>query len=54
MGVISDSLSGLFADTVARRLRHNTRWSRTQRYVSGGMLISLGLATAVSGHSPRK
>jgi hypothetical protein len=25
-----------------------------QRYASGGMLISLGLATAVSGHLPRK
>jgi threonine/homoserine/homoserine lactone efflux protein len=54
MGVVSDSLWGLFAGTVADRLRRNTRWSRTERYVSGGMLISLGLATAVAGHSPRK
>jgi len=54
MGVVSDSLWGLFAGTVADRLRSDTRWSRRQRYVSGGMLISLGLATAVSGHGPRK
>jgi threonine/homoserine/homoserine lactone efflux protein len=54
MGVVSDSLWGLFAGTVADRLRSNSRWSRRQRYVSGGMLISLGLATAVSGHASRK
>jgi threonine/homoserine/homoserine lactone efflux protein len=54
MGVVSDSFWGLFAGTVADRLRSNSRWSRRQRYVSGGMLISLGLATAVSGHASRK
>ena len=54
MGVVSDSLWGLFAGTVAERLSGNARWARAQRYVSGGMLISLGLATAVSGHAPRK
>jgi threonine/homoserine/homoserine lactone efflux protein len=54
MGVVSDSLWGLFAGTIAERLSGNRRWTRAQRYVSGGMLISLGLATAVSGHSPRK
>ena len=54
MGIVSDSLWGLFAGTVADRLRANNRWSRRQRYISGGMLISLGLATAVSGHAPQK
>ena len=54
MGVVSDSLWGLFAGTVADRLRGNARWSRRQRLLSGGMLISLGLATAVSGHAPQK
>jgi threonine/homoserine/homoserine lactone efflux protein len=54
MGVVSDSLWGLFAGSIAERLSGNRRWTRAQRYVSGGMLISLGLATAVSGHSPRK
>ena len=50
MGVVSDSLWGVFAGTVADRLRRDRRWSRTQRYLSGGILISLGVATAVSGH----
>jgi threonine/homoserine/homoserine lactone efflux protein len=54
MGVVSDSLWGLFAGTVAERLSSNRRWMNSQRYVSGGMLISLGVATAVSGHAPRK
>ena len=54
MGVVSDSLWGLFAGTVAERLNANRRWMSSQRYVSGGMLISLGVATAVSGHAPRK
>ena len=54
MGMVSDSLWGLFAGTVAERLSSNRRWARSQRYVSGGMLISLGLVTAVSGHAPRK
>ena len=51
MGVMSDSIWALFAGTVAHWLRRNTRWMRTQRYVSGGMLISLGVATAFAGSS---
>lgn len=54
MGMVSDSLWGLFAGTVAERLSGNRRWTHAQRYLSGGMLISLGLVTAVSGHAPRK
>ena len=54
MGVISDSLWALFAGTVARHLNRNTRWLRTQRYVSGGMLISLGVATAFAGSGAKK
>ncbi len=54
MGITSDSLWALFAGTVARRLSRNTGWMRTQRYVSGGMLISLGLATAFVGSSSKK
>jgi len=49
MGVTSDSLWALFAGTVARRLSRSTHWMRTQRYISGGMLISLGVATAFAG-----
>jgi threonine/homoserine/homoserine lactone efflux protein len=54
MGVLSDSVWALFAGTLAHGLKRNTRWMRTQRYVSGGMLISLGLATAFAGSTNRK
>src|ERR1700674_4926065 len=49
MGITSDSLWALFAGTVALRLNRNSHWNRAQRYVSGGMLISLGVATALAG-----
>ena len=54
LGVTSDSLWALCAGTVAHWLRRNARWMRTQRYVSGGMLISLGVATAFAGTSSKK
>jgi threonine/homoserine/homoserine lactone efflux protein len=54
MGIAGDSLWALFAATVARRLNRNVRWQRTQRYVSGGMLISLGVATAFAGSGAKK
>jgi threonine/homoserine/homoserine lactone efflux protein len=54
MGVLSDSVWALFAGTLAHALKRNTRWMRTQRYVSGGMLISLGVATAFAGSTNRK
>ena len=54
MGMTSDSLWALFAGTVAQRLNRNARWNRTQRYVSGGMLISLGVATALAGSGGKK
>jgi threonine/homoserine/homoserine lactone efflux protein len=54
MGVLSDSVWALFAGTLAHALKRNTRWMRAQRYVSGGMLISLGLATAFAGSSAKK
>jgi threonine/homoserine/homoserine lactone efflux protein len=54
MGTFSDSLWAYFSGTLAHRLRGNTRWMRTQRYVSGGMLISLGLVTAFAGSSAKK
>jgi threonine/homoserine/homoserine lactone efflux protein len=54
MGVLSDSLWALFAGTLAHALKRNRRWMRTQRFVSGGMLISLGLATAFAGSSTKK
>jgi threonine/homoserine/homoserine lactone efflux protein len=54
MGVLSDSVWALFAGTLAHALNRNTRWMRAQRYVSGGMLISLGLATAFAGSATKK
>jgi threonine/homoserine/homoserine lactone efflux protein len=54
MGITSDSLWALFAGTVALRLNRNSHWNRTQRYVSGGMLISLGVATALAGTGGKK
>jgi|SRR3984957_13434557 len=54
MGTFSDSLWALFAGTVAHHLRGNPRWMRTQRYVSGGLLISLGVATAFAGSNTKK
>src|SRR5579859_5297270 len=49
LGVTSDCLWALVAGSAAHLLKRNPRWTRTQRYVSGGMLISLGLAAAFAG-----
>jgi len=54
MGTTSDSLWALSSGTVAGWLRGNPRWMRSERFVSGGILISLGLATAFAGSSTRK
>jgi len=54
MGVVSDSLWALSSGTVAQWLRGNSRWTRAQRYVSGGTLISLGLVTAFAGSGSKK
>jgi threonine/homoserine/homoserine lactone efflux protein len=54
MGTTSDSLWALFSGSVAGWLRGNAYWARTERYISGGILISLGLATAFAGHSTTK
>jgi len=54
MGTTSDSAWALFSGSVAGWLRGNARWVRTERYVSGGILISLGLATALAGSSSKK
>jgi threonine/homoserine/homoserine lactone efflux protein len=54
LGVTTDTLWALTAGTLANLFKHNPRAIRTQRYISGGMLISLGLATAFAGSSTRK
>lgn len=53
LGVASDTLWAVFAGTVAQWFRGNLRATRAQRYVSGGMLISLGVATAFAGPSKK-
>jgi threonine/homoserine/homoserine lactone efflux protein len=54
MGTTSDCIWAFFSSTVARALRANLRWTSNERYVSGGILISLGLVTAFAGHSAKK
>jgi threonine/homoserine/homoserine lactone efflux protein len=54
MGTTSDCVWAFFSSSVAGWLRGNPRWMRTERYVSGGILISLGVATAFAGHSAKK
>ncbi len=54
LGVTTDTFWALTAGTVADLFRRNPRAMRTQRYVSGGMLISLGVATAFAGSTPKK
>jgi threonine/homoserine/homoserine lactone efflux protein len=49
MGMISDSSWALVAGTLAAKLKNNFRWRLTQKNISGGALIALGLATAFSG-----
>ncbi len=49
MGWCSDSVWALLAGTVADRFRASIRLRRTQRNISGGALIALGLASAFSG-----
>ena len=54
LGITTDSFWALTAGTVGNLFRRNPRAMRTQRYVSGGMLISLGVATAFAGSYAKK
>lgn len=49
MGWMSDSVWALVSGTFAEHIRGNVHLRRTQRKVSGGALIALGLASAFSG-----
>jgi len=49
LAVVSDGLYALVAGTAAGWLRHRRGFARGQRYASGGVLVGLGLATALSG-----
>jgi threonine/homoserine/homoserine lactone efflux protein len=54
LGVTTDTFWALTSGTVANLFRRKPRAMRAHRYVSGGMLISLGVATALAGASPKK
>jgi threonine/homoserine/homoserine lactone efflux protein len=49
MGIVSDGAFALLAARLGGWLRRGERFASIQRYVSGGVLVSLGVAAAVSG-----
>ena len=51
LGLVTDGLYALGAGTAARRLRASPRFLASERWVSGGMYIGLGVAAAFAGHS---
>jgi threonine/homoserine/homoserine lactone efflux protein len=49
MGIVSDGAYALLASRLGGRLRRSERFAAMQRYVSGGVLVTLGVAAAVTG-----
>jgi threonine/homoserine/homoserine lactone efflux protein len=49
LGLVTDSLWALAAGTAGGLLRRSRRFVRVQRYVTGGVYLGLGVATALSG-----
>jgi len=49
LALLSDSAWGVAAGTAAGWLRGNRRVLRTQRFATGGVLVGLGLVTALTG-----
>ena len=49
LALVSDSAWGLVAGSAGGWLRRSRRVMQTQRYATGGVLVGLGLATALSG-----
>jgi threonine/homoserine/homoserine lactone efflux protein len=52
LAVISDSAYAFLAGGVEQWIRGNAALGRLQRYLSSGILIALGIMTAVSGANP--
>ena len=50
LSAATDSGWAVAAGAAGRWLRSNKTFARRQRYVTGGVLIGLGAATALSGH----
>jgi threonine/homoserine/homoserine lactone efflux protein len=49
LGLVSDGLYAVTAGTLAVRLRGSARLLRARRYLSGSVLVGLGVAAALSG-----
>ena len=49
LGMCSDGLYALVASSAGSWLRGNARFARFQRYFSGGIFVTLGVAAALSG-----
>jgi threonine/homoserine/homoserine lactone efflux protein len=54
MGLVSDGLYALLAGTAGEWLTTKPRFLRGQQYVSGGLLLTLGVAAAFTGSSRSK
>ena len=50
LGAITDSLYAIGAGSAAQWLRGSPRFLASERWVSGGMYIGLGVAAAFAGH----
>lgn len=53
LGLVTDSVWALAAGAAGETLRRSRRWTVAQRYVSGGIFVGLGLATALTSPHPR-
>ena len=54
LGIISDGVYAMLAGTVGRLLRSKTRLAQRHNLFAGGVYITLGVATALSGTGERK
>ena len=50
LGLVTDGLYALGAGTAARWLRGSPGFLASERWISGGMYISLGVASAFAGN----
>ena len=53
VGLLSDGAYALLAGTAAEWLRRSSAFAHVQRFVSGGVFVGLGVATALSGTRER-
>jgi threonine/homoserine/homoserine lactone efflux protein len=54
LGVLSDGSYALLAGTFATWLKASPHFLRVQRYVAGGVYITLGITAALSGTGKSK